>query len=114
MAPDQDPGDLYYVRQRAKPGSLLGACSLWGLICLTLFSAVLAMAVPTVGCAPVDPAYLEADRLTYRAICGEYERYVATDPDLTDEERRRRGRLLESWAARLDRAEKEASGGGAE
>jgi hypothetical protein len=49
--------------------------------------------------------YVAADRATYEAIGPRYREYVNADPDLDNEEKRRRNRTVDTWNLRLDQAE---------
>lgn len=66
-------------------------------LCLIVGLALLA------GCA-VDPAYVEADRLTFEAIAPEYSSLVS-EAGMTEDQVERRLRLIRSWEARIVRAE---------
>jgi hypothetical protein len=45
--------------------------------------------------------YVKADRLTYDAIAPEYLRYVDADPGLTQEQKDRRHRTVDTWNLRI-------------
>lgn len=55
-------------------------------------------------CTPTE-AYVEADRMTYNAIAGEYLSFVGNEDGFSVEQKARRGRLIDSWRMRLEAAE---------
>lgn len=56
------------------------------------------------GCVTPDQLYVEADRLTYEAVAPEYGAYLDADTKLSDKQKDRRHKTLESWKHRLDEA----------
>lgn len=62
----------------------------------------------TAGCAVPSQA-TDADRATYHAIAPEYLQYVESDPKLTEQQRARRARTIETWRLRVERAGTEAA-----
>lgn len=59
----------------------------------------------TVGGCSLDKIYVQADRDTHDVIAPSHRKYVEDDPNLTDEQKERRYRLLESWNERIKAAE---------
>ena len=77
-----------------------------GPLALLLLPATLL--APASGCASLESpaaAYVAADRATYEAVAPEYAAYVRNDPALSDEQRQRRGRTVETWRIRINAAE---------
>lgn len=73
--------------------------------------AMLLLAVGSGGCALLstpDGPQIAAERATYDAIAPEYRAYVATDENLTEEQRGRRERTVELWRARVEDAQRRA------
>jgi len=62
------------------------------------FAAVLFLA----GCPSVPKEYAAADQATYDAIAPEYTAYVQADPKLTQEQKDRRLRTLQTWKVRIN------------
>ena len=54
----------------------------------------------------VADAYLEADRLTYKAIAPKYTAYVEADASLDEGTKKLRIAVLRAWKVRLDENEK--------
>lgn len=77
------------------------AIAKWGGVAI-LFVAI---SLTTVGCQSIAPEYVAADRATYEAIAPAHRRYVEADDSLTQPEKDRRYRLLQSWRLRLEQAE---------
>jgi hypothetical protein len=71
---------------------------------------------PVGGCSAVQAlqgpggAYVAADRATYEAVAPEYSAYVAADPKLSEEQRARRDRAIQTWRMRVEAGE--GAGGG--
>ena len=59
------------------------------------------------GCASIDKAYVEADRMTYEAIGTEYVEYVNQDDNLREWEKTLRSENVKSWASRIAEAEEQ-------
>ena len=57
------------------------------------------------GCTTPGAAYVAADRATYEAITPYYLVKVEADPELTEAQKARRKRLVETWRLRLEKAE---------
>lgn len=76
--------------------------SLGLLLCLVLGVWLFAAG----GCTPAQ-SYVQADRETFQAITPEYSVYVATDEQLTPEEKERRARTVATWDLRLRNAERQ-------
>lgn len=78
--------------------------------------ALAAVAGSAGGCAALQGlqspagAYVAADRATYDAVAPEYAAYVANDAALSDEQRARRERTVQTWRLRLETAEQAAGG----
>jgi hypothetical protein len=70
-----------------------------------LLAVVLSVLIPA--CAALDPAYVQAERATFDALAPAHRSYVDADLDLSGDEKARRMRLLDSWEARIERAERE-------
>lgn len=62
------------------------------------------VSVVLLGCCGLDARYVQADRLTYRAVAPEYEAYLAGDRGLSAEQQQRRRRTLAAWKDRLEEA----------
>ena len=58
--------------------------------------------------AEIPPRSSAADRATYDAVAPEYAAYVANDATLSDEQRARRDRTVQTWRLRLETAERNA------
>lgn len=69
--------------------------------------AVLLLGVfPLLSGCNVPAAYVDADASTYHVIAPEFRAYLEADPSLPAEKKARRIRLLESWRARLEEAQR--------
>lgn len=71
------------------------------LLCLMPLIAAMAGA----GCESlknVSAAYVNADRLTYEAVGPEYREYVSNDVGLTQEQKDRRYRTIDTWKLRWE------------
>lgn len=57
------------------------------------------------GCSSVEyKAYVQADKMTYKAISAEYKSFVENSK-LDKEQKQRRLRLLDTWKKRIDGAQ---------
>jgi hypothetical protein len=80
----------------------------------TLFASLPLLLSPAAGCTALQGlqspsgAYVAADRATYDAVAPEYAAYVAHDASLSDEQRARRDRTVQTWRLRLETAERAA------
>jgi hypothetical protein len=66
--------------------------------------AVAVLAVSLSGCKSLNRDYVAADEATYSAIEADHRAYVGADPKLSDEQKVRRIRLIDSWRERIDAA----------
>jgi hypothetical protein len=66
--------------------------------------AVAVLAVSLSGCKSLNRDYVAADEETYKTIEADHRAYVGADPKLTDEQKVRRIRLINSWRERIDAA----------
>ena len=64
---------------------------------------ILLLALVASSCS-TSPVYVQADLATYQAISPGYRAYVSADPALTEAQKARRLRTVDSWKARLDQA----------
>lgn len=76
--------------------------NLAGLLLGALFVAL--VGASCAGCS-ISQAYVAADRETYEAIAPDYRARVEADPGLSDDQKARRARAVDSWEARLVEAE---------
>ena len=65
----------------------------------------LILAVLLAGCGGVEQSYVQADRDTYDVIAPAYVAYVSSDQTLTEEQRERRLRTVQTWELRVQTAE---------
>lgn len=69
----------------------------WGaLATIVLIVAMLALLMLTTGCVSVHRQYAESTKGTHDIVFPDHKRYVLADPTLTDDQKERRIRLLES------------------
>jgi len=65
----------------------------------------------TVACCAVLPScappqvYVTADRETFNAVAPEYRAYVEADANLSDVQKERRYRTIDTWQSRVEAAE---------
>lgn len=64
---------------------------------------VVVLAFVLAGCN-VSKEYVDADAATFAAVSPEYLEYIKADAKLTQEQKDRRNRTVESWKIRLERA----------
>ena len=69
-----------------------------------VFLLLVALSFWLVGCAAVDPDYIEADDLTRKVVTREWLAYVEADKKLSEPQKEDRRRLARSWKARIDAA----------
>jgi len=62
------------------------------------------------GCAAPDASFVRAERATYNAIAPEYVGYVSSDPALSDEQKARRQRTIQTWDLSI-RQHEQSNGG---
>jgi len=81
------------------------------LLASILSLALLAACLPLAGCQALaalgkspDAAYIAADTATFNAVAPQQAAYVAADPALTQEQRDRRIRTLQTWRFRTTQA----------
>lgn len=70
---------------------------------LALVVLVLAFAAAIGGCS-ISKEYVDADAATFAAVTPEYLEYVKSDAKLTQEQKDRRTRTVDSWKIRIERA----------
>lgn len=79
---------------------------------MRILSLILILALLLGGCSSVDlKSYVAADRATYSVIAPDYIKYVSADKKLTQDQKKRRARLLETWRLRIESGEKEKQKG---
>jgi hypothetical protein len=66
---------------------------------------LLILLVISCGCT-LQGAYVAADKATFDAVAPEYRAYVVADQKLSPEQKKRRGRTLTAWEARIAEGEK--------
>lgn len=64
---------------------------------------VAACLIAFAGCVP--GSYVAADRATFEAVAPAYIAYVGSDSTLTDKQRDRKQRVIDSWRFRLEAGE---------
>ena len=68
-------------------------------------AAMLLICLICVGCAGPAESFVKAERAMHDAIAPEHRKYVEADDNLSDEQKARRLRTLDSWDLLLRKAE---------
>ena len=69
---------------------------------LSILAALLVLSLTSC----IGNEYVKADRDTFDALAPAHRAYVESDTKLSEEQKDRRYRLLESWKVRIEKAEK--------
>ena len=107
---DRESGRILFGGQHGQPVPTAGdAPRGLGWLGVAIVTGIVLLCVLALnGCSGLQGSYVDADRLTYKAVAPVYLRYTEADLELDDRAKKRRRRLVRSWDGRLKEGEKSA------